>query len=292
MNLSRLEAFVAVCTAGSFTRAAEHLSMTKSATSQQVSALERELGVQLLQRSTRRLTLTDAGETLLDEARALLLQAARLAERTRSQAGALSGVLRLTSAEEMTGMVAPLIAEYVRQHPGMQVDYRPTDRLLDLVADGMDLSLRATGRRDSSLRAVGLAVFEVWCVASPAYLARLGAPRRLQDLAAHTWIAFTAIPHPWTLKTRDGKQSVRLTRSLSTTSTSAGRELALADVGVFAAPQFMLAADVASGRLVRLLPSVRLPQVSVQAAWPGMGEPPAKTRAFIEVAKARWRGSA
>jgi DNA-binding transcriptional LysR family regulator len=289
MNLIRLQVFVTVCTTGSFTRAADHLAITKSAASQHVSALERELGVQLLHRSTRSLTLTEAGTALLEEGRALLDQAQRLADRTRRQAGQLSGVLRLTSAEDTAGRIAPVIAEYMRLHPGMQVEYRPSDRLLDLVTEGMDLSLRATGRRDSNLRAVNLTHYDIWCVASADYLREHGEPRRFAELAAHAWIAFTPIPHPWTLQTRDGKQSVRLPRTVSTSSTAGGRALAVAGVGIFAAPEFVLEAEVAAGRLLRVLRSVKLPQVTLYAAWPGKGEPPTKTRAFIELAKARLR---
>jgi DNA-binding transcriptional LysR family regulator len=287
MNLARLEVFVTVCTTGSFTRAADHLGITKSAASQHVATLERELGVQLLHRSTRHLAPTDAGAALLEEGQALLDQAQRLAERTMGQAARLTGVLRLTSAEDTAGQVAPLIAEYVRLHPGMQVEYRPSDRLLDLVAEGIDLSLRSTGRRDSNLRAVTLAQYDVWCVASPQYLEAHGTPRRLVDVASHAWIAFTPIPHPWTLQTRDGRQSVRLQRTISTSSTAGGRALALAGAGVFAAPQFVLRTEVEAGRLVRVLPTLRFPQVTLYAAWPGRGEPPTKTREFIELAKAR-----
>ena len=289
MNLTRLEAFIAVCIAGSFTRAADHLSVTKSAVSQHVATLERELGVQLLHRSTRKLTLTDAGAALLQEGRTLLAQAQALADRTRHRSARLDGVLRITSSEEAAGRVAPLIAEYSRLHPAVQVDYLPSDRLLDLVAEGIDLSLRATGRRDSNLRAAPLAVFDVWCVASPAYLREHGTPRRLADLARHEWIAFTPIPHPWVLQTRDGSRSVRLPRRLSTASTAGGRALAVAGAGIFAAPQFALEAEVAAGRLVRLLSALKLPQVTFYASWPGQREPPAKTRAFIELAKARLR---
>ena len=292
MNLARLEVFVSVCTAGSFTRAAEQLGMTKSATSQHVAALERELGVQLLHRSTRSLTLTETGAALLEDGRALLQQAQRLAERTRLQTAQLSGVLRITSAEITTAWVAPVIAEYARRHPAVRVEYLPSDRLVDLVAEGMDLSLRTTGRRDSSLRAATLAEFEVWCAASPDYLHQRGTPRRLADLARHDWIAFTPIPHPWTLHTRDGQDSVRLQRSLSTSSTGGGRALAMAGAGIFAAPRFALDADIDAGRLVRLLPSVKLPLVTLYAAWPGQHEPPGKTRAFIELAKARLKPAA
>lgn len=289
MNLTHLEAFVAVCTAGSFTRAAYHLSITKSAASQHVAALERELGVQLLHRSTRRQTLTESGAALLTEARALLEQAQRVAERTRDPAARLNGVLRLTSSEVMAALVAPVIAEYVHLHPGMQVEYRPSDHLVDLAAEGMDLSVRATGRRDSSLRAAPLATFDVWCVASPDYVRQHGTPRQLTALASHAWIAFTPIPHPWSLRTRDGRQSVHLRRSLSTSTTAGGRALAIAGAGVFAAPSFALETEVATGQLERVLPNLKLPQVSLYAAWPGRHEPPMKTRAFIELAKIRLR---
>jgi DNA-binding transcriptional LysR family regulator len=287
MNLARLEVFVTVCATRSFTRAADQLAITKSAASQQVATLERELGVQLLHRSTRNLAPTDAGAALLEEGRALLEQAQRLAERTMRQAAQLTGVLRLTSSEDTAAPVAGVIAEYVRLHPGMQVEYRPSDRLLDLVSEGLDLSLRATLRRDSSLRAVTLAEYDVWCVASPQYLQEHGTPRRLADLAAHAWIAFTLIPHPWTLKTRDGKHAVRMQRTVSTSSSAGGRALALAGAGLFAAPRFILDAEVEAGRLVRVLPALKLPQVTLYAAWPGRGEPPTKTREFIELAKAR-----
>ncbi len=289
MNLTRLEAFVTVCDAGSFTAAAERLALTKSAVSQHVSTLERELGVQLLHRSTRRLAVTEAGTTLLVEARALLSQAEQLTLRTRQQAAQLNGVLRLTSAEDTAGYVAPLIAEYLRRHPGMQVDYRPSDRLVDLVNEGVDLSVRTTLKRDSSLRAVSLAEFEVWCVASPSYLQERGTPKRLQDLASHAWIAFTLLAHPWKLKTADGRQSVALQRTVGTSSNAGGRALAVAGAGIFGAPSFALEADVTAGRLVRVLPALKLPRVTLYVAWPGRGEPPSKTRAFIELAKARRR---
>lgn len=287
MNLSRLEAFLTVCDLGSFTAAAERLALTKSAVSQHVSTLERELGVQLLHRSTRRLATTEAGATLLHEGRGLLEQVQQLSIRTRREAAQLTGVLRLTSAEDMAGYVAPLLADYLRQHPGMQIDYRPSDRLLDLAAEGLDLSLRTTLRRDSSLRAVTLAEFDVWCVASPQYLEARGAPKRLAELASHAWIAFTPLPHPWTLHTRDGKQSVRLQRTIGTSSNAGGRALAIAGAGIYASPSFGVEAEVAAGRLVRVLPTVKLPQVTLYVAWPGRGEPPSKTRAFIDLAKGR-----
>lgn len=292
MDLAQLQAFVAVVEAGSFTAAAERLAVTKSAVSQSVASLERALGVQLLQRSTRQLAITEAGEAFLADCRALLAQATQVVERARARQGELSGLLRVTSSVDAAAFVAPLLAEYTARHPLMRVEYVPTDELVDLVRENVDLSLRMTGARDSSLRAVGLAEMEVWCVASPAYLAAHGMPARVDELAGHDWIAFSQLASPWTLRFRVGAEevAVRLRGRLSTSSSAAARALAVAGAGITGAPDFTLRADVEAGRLVRLFPQARLPAVSLYAAWPGRMEPPAKTRALIELAKARLRG--
>jgi DNA-binding transcriptional LysR family regulator len=291
-ELSRLRTFIAVAEAGSFTAAAERLAMTKSAVSQGVASLEAELGVQLLQRSTRRLAVTPAGDTLVVQGRALLAQAQEVFEGARTRQGELTGLLRVTSAEISVSFVAPLIAEYLALHPQMRVEYVPTDQLVDLVREGFDLSLRTTGARDSSLRATGLAELPIWCAASPAYVQARGTPRRLQDLAQHDWIAFSQLPSPWSLRLRVGARAVhvRLRGRVSAARTSAARALALAGAGIVGAPGHVLEDDVAAGRLMRLLPKAGLPSISLYAAWPGRLEPPAKTRAFIELAKARLRG--
>lgn len=292
MDLARLRIFVAVAEVGSFTAAAERLALTKSAASQAVAALERELGVQLLQRSTRRLAITQAGEAFLEDSRALLALAGEVAERARARQGELSGLLRVTSSIEASAFVAPLLAEYAAQHPLMRVEYVPTDELVDLVQERIDLSLRVTTGRDSSLRAVGLAELEVWCVASPAYLRTRGTPERVEDLPGHEWIAFSRLASPWSMRFRVGRREVpvRLRGQFSVTMSAGGKALALAGAGIFGAPDFTLRPDVEAGRLVRLFPKARLPPVFLQATWPGRIEPPAKTRALIELAKARLRG--
>lgn len=292
MDLARLRIFVAVAEAGSFTAAAERLALTKSATSQGVAVLERELGVQLLQRSTRRLAITQAGEAFLADCRVLLAHAGEVAERARARQGELSGLLRVTSSIDAASFVAPLLAEYAARHPLMRVEYVPTDQLVDLVHENIDLSLRVTGVRDSSLRAAGLAEMQVWCVASPAYLEARGTPKRVEELPGHEWIAFSRLTSPWSLRFRVGRRevTVRVRGQFSVSMSSAGRALALAGAGIFGAPEFALHTEVEAGRLVRLFPHARLPPVLLYAAWPGRIEPPAKTRALIDLAKARLRG--
>ena len=129
--------------------------------------------------------------------------------------------------------------------------------------ENIDVSLRVTGGRDSSLRAAGLAEMEVWCVASPAYLKARGMPTRVEELAGHEWIAFSRLPSPWSLRFRVGRRdvTVRVRGRLSVSMSSAGRALALAGAGILGAPDFTLRAEVEAGRLVRLFPQARLPPV-------------------------------
>ena len=292
MDLARLRIFVAVAEAGSFTAAAERLALTKSATSQGVAALERELGVQLLQRSTRRLAITAAGEAFLADCRALLAHADEVTGRARARQGELSGLLRITSSVDAASFVAPVLAEYAARHPLMRVEYMPTDQLIDPVQENIDLSLRVTGVRDSGLRAAWLGEMQVWCVAAPAYLQARGTPQRVQDLPGHEWIAFSRLASPWSLRFRvNGRDAPVCVRGqFSVSMSSAGRALALAGAGIFGAPDVTLHADVQAGRLVRLFPQARLPPVFLYAAWPGRMEPPAKTRALIDLANLRLRG--
>src|SRR5688572_21635819 len=162
ISLARLAAFAAVAEAGSFTAAAERMDMTKSAVSQAVALLERELGAQLLQRSTRKLAITEAGEAFLADCRALLAGAEAAVERARTGRTQPSGTLRLTSPQESAGMVCAWIAAYRERYPAMRIDYVPTDRTLDVIADRFDLAIRIGPMADSRLRAVVLEELELW----------------------------------------------------------------------------------------------------------------------------------
>lgn len=294
VSLDRMATFVAVAEAGSFTAAAERLVMTKSAVSQAVTLLERELGVQLMQRSTRSLTVTDAGESFLADCRELLARAQEMVERTRGQTARLSGLLRITSAADSAIFVAPLIAEYLARYPEMRVEYLPTDQLIDLAKERVDVSLRTTGMRDSSLRAVKLTEMNLWCAASPAYLKARGTPKKPEDLAAHDWIGFSPLSSPWSreFRMKNGRAvTIRFKGRVMVSSASGMRALALAGMGVFSAPEFMVRPDVEAGHFVRLLPDTRQPPIYLFATWPDRIEPPAKTRAFIELAKTRLKRS-
>lgn len=290
IDLARLEAFVAVADAGSFTAAAQRGDVTKSALSQAVALLERELGVQLLQRSTRRMALTEAGRAFLEDCRALLAQAEQAVERARTGRASLSGTLRLTSTLESAVLVAQWIAEYCARYPGMRVEYQPTDQRVDLIEARFDLGLRTGLMRDSQLHAVKLMDVELLLVAADTYVARHGAPRTPAQLASHEWLALSVVPTPWTapLTARNGNVvNVRARGSISTSAAVALKSLALAGAGIAALPEPMVRAELEAGALQRMLPGYRMPQLAFFAVYPGTMAPPAKTRAFIDLAKER-----
>lgn len=288
ISLSRLAAFAAVAEARSFTAAAERLNTTKSALSQAVTVLERELGVQLLQRSTRRLAITEAGGSFLADCRALLADAEAAMERARTGRAQPSGTLRLTSPQGSAGMIARWIAAYRERYPAMRIDYVPTDRKLDLIAEHFDLAIRVGPMADSSLRAVVLEELELWTLAAPSYLARHGAPRKPAELARHEWIALSLLPAPWSLDFERGGREVRvkLRGAISAASTDAVLQLVSQGAGISVFPSTAdLRAEVQAGRLIRLFPRWTTGHMFLYAAYPGNIAAPAKTRAFIDLAK-------
>jgi DNA-binding transcriptional LysR family regulator len=288
IKLERLAAFAAVARAGSFTAAADRAHVTKSALSQAVTLLERELGAQLLQRSTRSLALTEFGMQFLGECEALLTQAEQMVEHARTSRAQPTGTLKLTSTADMAPLVAQWIALYCERFAQMRVDYVPSDARLDLIAEGFDLGLRIGLLRDSQLRAVKLMDIELLMAASPAYLARHGTPKTPQALAKHAWIGYSVIPAPWAapLQSRGGKRhTVRMRGAVSVSTSSGLRALALAGNGIAALPSTSVQADLDAGRLVQVMPNYQLPPLVFYLLYPGTLTPPAKTRAFIDLVK-------
>ena len=285
VNLNRLAVFVALVRAGSFTAAAEQLGLTKAMVSQHLARLERELGVALLVRSTRRMTLTEAGAAfhadcvrILGETEAAIARACENRETPR-------GTLRLTAPVSYGAMVvAPALAGFLRACPEVRAELVLDDGISDLIGGRFDLAIRGGPLRDSGLRAVRLAGFRQLLVAAPAYLDARGRPRRPQDLVRHDAILLSVLSSPanWTFTARNGSQArVRLARRAAADSAAAVHAMALAGAGVAVLPDFMVQADLAAGRLEHLLPAQRLPEGSFHAVYAGL-HAPAKVRAFID----------
>lgn len=290
LNLNRLAVFVALVRAGSFTAAAEQLGTTKAMVSQHIAKLEEELGVTLLVRSTRRMALTEAGHFFHEDCARVLADAEAAVSRLGECRDTPLGTLRVAAAgDHGPAIVAPVLAEYASLHPQVSVELVVSDEIVDLIAERFDLAIRIGWLRDSSLRAAQLSTFRQCLVASPAYLAKHGTPAAPDELAAHDWISLSVLSSPtrWTFTDAAGvEHAVRMRAVASANSTLATHAFVVAGLGLSVLPDYVVDADLASGRLVSVLDGYRLPDGGVHAVYPGK-QTSVKVRAFIDLLKRR-----
>lgn len=283
-RLFEAEAFVLVVEEGSFTSAAKRLGITKSYTSKLITRLEDRLGVRLLQRSTRRLSLTEPGRAYYDRC-AEVVQAMEEAESeaTRLQT-APRGWLRVTmpAAFGVSYLAAPL-SDFKTRHPALAVEAVFTDRYVDLLAEGFDLAIRVGEQVDPGLVARRLVNVDMVLCAGEAYLARRGAPQRPEDLADHECLlyAYHADPRTWKLKGPRGEVAVGVSGTLIANHAGMLVEAASRGLGVLNVPVFHSAQHLRDGRLRRVLPEWRWP-VTVNAVFPSSRHLSAKVRVFVD----------
>lgn len=256
MDWNEVAVFARVVEAGSFTRAAEQLGVPKSTVSRRVSRLEQALGVRLLQRTTRRLSLTDAGAAYHERITRALAELEEANAFVADLEGAPRGSLRLTAPPDLAQLLGGLIAGFQTAYPDIRVDATMTARMVDLVGEGFDVALRAGRLRDSSLvaRKVGELVSVV--VASPAYLEGRKRPAQVADLARQDCLLFRAKDHrdTWALVRDDGTEAeVRVSGRLVTDDYGFLRSATLGGAGVSLLPWYHARRPLADGRLVRLL---------------------------------------
>jgi DNA-binding transcriptional LysR family regulator len=290
IDLNSLTIFECVAATGSFTRAADRLGVAKAKISVQVARLERQLGVTLFARTTRQVTLTDAGRALHAQCQPLLRGLADALAEAGNQQGELSGMLRIsTTAQQASSSVGPALLEFATRHPRLQLDLRTGDKVADMLAEGIDLSFRMGWLRDSTQRAIKLGDFSQFVVASPGYLKQHGTPRRPEELARLDWIAMSLLPTPltWTFSHADGRQqTVHMNSRFQTDTPGAALSLLERGAGVSVLEQMTLKAALEAGTLVRLLPKWTLPQGGLYAVLPPGRQVPAKVRAFIDFYRA------
>jgi LysR family transcriptional regulator, regulator for bpeEF and oprC len=291
MDLSALQAFVKVVEAGSFTGAAEALHTHKARLSRVVSALEAGLSVRLLERSTRSLSLTEAGREFFERARAILASVddARLAmQRTR---GEPQGTLRLTCGVEF-GMLAvsAWIADYLAAYPQMQVEADYSNRVVDIVHEGFDVAVRVGPLSDSSLAARRLGHIDYGLYAAPAYLRRHGRPDAPADLHTHPLVAYSgAAPQgQWQLTRGTDTLRLRIKPRLRVNTSLAAREALLRGLGIGLLPRRLAEPACEQRLLVRVLPQWAAPEVPVHAVFASARYLSPKVRAFIDLAAANF----
>jgi DNA-binding transcriptional LysR family regulator len=288
MDLNQMFLFVRVVQAGSFSAAARQLAVPKSTLSRKVSELEERLGVRLLQRTTRKLGLTDAGRVYFDQAAQVVAGAQEAEQAVGSLQAAPRGLLRVTAPMSFA-ILAPVLTEYLTKHDDVQIEVVCTDRRVDIVAEGFDLAIRAGPMRDSSLVARSLGVHRLVLVASPAYCREHGTPRAPRDLARHTCIAFMAAPHVWALEAEGERVEVRVSPRLTVNDLDILAAAAVDGLGIALMPEFVCVEDVRKKRLQRLLPEWCSAAVPLHAVYPTARHLSPKVAAFVELVRSKLR---
>lgn len=278
LDLQEIQAFVRVAEEKSFTRAAEQLRLSKSRVSLRVRSLEAALGVSLLQRSTRAVQLTSAGDELLVRAQQLLADADTLGSlftAPSSLQGRIRVDLPIAFAQRT---VIPRLPELLHEHPLLDLHISTTDRRVDLVREGIDCVLRVGALRDSSLVARRLGHMEMMNVASPAYLRKYGTPTALSHLAAHRIIHYGSGAPSFEY---DGGE-LPMTSSLTVNTTDAYEAACLAGLGIIQAPRFGLQGHLAAGALVEILPRHACPAMPVSLVYVRTPNVPRRLQVFMQ----------
>jgi DNA-binding transcriptional LysR family regulator len=285
-RLTSLTVFVQVVSNGGFSAAARRLKMSPAMVTSHVQSLEDRLGVRLLNRTTRKVKLTEVGKVYYERMTQIL---AELEEADRI-AGALQstprGTLRLHMNSHIAPFIAPVVTEFLALYPEVSIELAMGERMVDLIEEGMDLAIRTTLPADSSLIVRRLVTWRHVLCCAPDYLATHETPRQIADLTRHNCLRYAFYPFEegWRFIGPDGKlASVPVSGNLLSASGEIIRAAALAGQGVWLAPGFMIADAFESGRLVPLLPAYRPTDMVMSAIYPHRHHLSAKVRGFIDL---------
>ena len=284
-KLQEMSSFVAVIEAGSFVRAADAMGMSKAAVSRHVGELEQRLGVRLLQRTTRRLSLTDEGRTFFARAKDLLSALDEADSELTSRSAEPSGLIRVNAPLTFGVLhLAPLWGPFAAANPKVALDITLSDRVVDLVDEGYDLAIRITTMPSSMLVSRKLASTRMVLCASPRYLKRHGKPKHPHELARHSVISYTywSTGDEWRFTGPKGPVNVRTKSRIHTNNGDTCRRAALAHQGVILQPDFLIGEDLRNGDLIELMPAYRSIALDIHAVWPSRKHLPLKTRRLID----------
>lgn len=284
-RFAEMQAFAAVVDAGSFVKAADALAISKAAVSRHVAELESRLGVRLLHRTTRRLSLTAEGEAFHASCKGLLSDVDAAEAEVTSGAGVARGLLKLNVPVSFGLLhLAPLWPEFMAANREVTLEVTLADRLVDLVEEGFDLAVRIARLPGSTLVSRQLASTRMILCASPQYLREHGTPAHPSELAAHAVMAYSLLASgdTWRFEGPDGPVTVKVSPRMRTNSGDTCRAAALQHLGIVLQPSFLVGADLLSGALVELLPQFRSIELGIYAVWPTRKHLPAKVRVLID----------
>jgi DNA-binding transcriptional LysR family regulator len=283
----RMAVFAAVARAGSMTAAARVLGLSKAVVSTQVAELEAMLGMRLLQRTTRKQSLTEAGERCLGHCARMVAEAEQLVQYARAAEDEPQGTLRITTASDLgVRVLVPFLTRLASRYPSLHVDLIIDDRVLDLVEQRLDLAIRVGSVRSSgSYVQRKLASMRPILCGAPGYLGRHGTPRKPRDLVGYDWVLLRNLSQPNQLRLTDArgrKHTVRVEGATWTNTAEAMRAFLIEGRGLGFAPDYLVARDLAEGRLVTVLPGYHLPEAGIYALLPSRDQVPARVRVFLD----------
>lgn len=287
LDLNQMALFVQVVQAGSFAEAARRLAMPPTTLSRQVAQLEDALQARLLQRTTRKLTLTDAGRTLFDQCAEQIHALNNAASQLAGASQAPKGSIRVAAAAGFFEFFQmEWIAEFLRHYPGVQLEFVLADAMADFIGEGIDVAFRGSPELpDSSLVARKVASGHLVLAASPAYLAARGTPRSVEDLAAHDCIRALGNggPTTWRLTGPDGPRQISVTGRFSANTGPAQKKAATSGLGICLLPISSLLPSFRTGELVEVLPGVASGVGNMYVVYPSRRHVPRAVTEFVEM---------
>jgi len=291
-RLDAIQVFSQVVELGSFAKAAAKLGLSTSAASRHVAELEAHLQTRLLNRTTRRVSLTESGQAFYERAVQLLADLEEAEQEAGRAAVVPRGTIRLTTAVNFgVRHLAPAIADFLAQHKEVRFDVQLADRVVDLVEEGFDLAVRVGTAGAGNLVARKLGETRLVPCASPLYLSAHPAPKTPEDLAAHNCFTYEYVTprNVWRFQDAEGRErAVRVAGTLHSNNGDLLAEAAVRGAGVVFEPAFIVGPDVRAGRLVPLLQEYTPPPVPIYAVYPSRKHLSAKVRRFVEFLIARF----
>lgn len=284
-RLNSMTIFVAVVDAESFTAAAEKIALSRAQVSKSVKQLESHLGARLLNRTTRRLSLTETGRVYYERCKSILHDIEEIENIAGEQTGKVHGRLNI-SAPTSFGILhlKQAIPEYLKRYPQVQISLSLSDRFIDVVAEGFDVVLRIAELEDSSLIARKIAPCQRVFCASPDYLEQNGMPETPQALSTHQCLTYSneLKPDDWILHGPDGSKTIKVSGPLCSDNGDILSAAAVNGLGIALLPTFIIGEELRQGRLKQILPDYCPPEISIYAVFPSRRYLSAKVRTFVD----------
>ncbi|UIN54797.1 LysR family transcriptional regulator [Pseudomonas kribbensis] len=284
-KLNAMAIFVRVVERGSFSAVARELHTTQPTISKVLRALENQLGGKLIARSTRKLSLTDEGQRYYNECRNILAAVDAAEQRFQSGRETVAGPLRIGSSVSFGRLqIASRLADFLQRYPQVQVDLQLSDQNLDLVSEGLDVSLRIGDLNDSGMIARRIGTTHRLTVATPDYLRRQGHPQSPQDLAQHNCLQFNLLStqNLWTYEKDGQHHDVRIQGNAQSNNSEAIREMVLGGLGISLSPVWLFSEDLKAGRVIALLQDYQTRSLPIHAVSPVNRRQSARVNAFVD----------